>query len=53
MEEILNISKNYIPKLTEKNKNFYLKRGKYIMHFSTTLKNENEKFRYKFYKDKN
>ena len=23
------------------------------MHFSTTLKNENEKFRYKFYKDKN
>ena len=52
MVENDNISKNYIAKLTEKNKKFYIEKGKYIMNFSTKLKNENDKFRCKFYKDK-
>lgn len=45
-EDLKEITKNYIPKLTEKNKKFYLEMGKYILLFDYKL------YRCKFYKDR-
>lgn len=53
MEDISEINKNYKLVKTNKNKDCYLEKGKYILNLHyTNIKNENT-FRCKYYNDKN
>ena len=47
------IMKNYKEIKTEKGKECYLEKDKYILYYSNTLKNGDKIFRCKYYKDKN
>ena len=47
------IMKNYKEIKTEKGKECYLKKDKYILYYSNTLKNCDKIFRCKYYRDKN
>ena len=47
------IMKNYKEIKTEKGKECYLEKDKYILYYSNTLKNGDKIFRYKYYRDKN
>ena len=47
------IMKNYKEIKTEKGKECYLEKNKYILHYSNTLKNGDKIFRCKYYRDKN
>ena len=47
------IMKNYKEIKTEKGKECYLEKDKYILYYSNTLKNGDKIFRCKYYRDKN
>lgn len=52
MKNIEDLTKDYKKLKTKRDKDFYLERGKYILHFCQTLKNGSNLYKCKYYKDK-
>lgn len=51
MKDRKNVKDNYKQMLSGKNKKFHLEKGKYILNFSSKLKDDDGVCRWKFYKD--
>ena len=52
MKNIKDLTKDYQKLKTKRYKDFYLERGKYILHFCQTLRNGSNIYKCKYYKDK-